>query len=99
MQTANELCNDFNTVFTQEVREKAMGLPGIEYSRTIVETLHLPVSPEKYYELSRQKIQKLFPSAKLMPGIKCNQFLSHVLNFISDRYRRNLCGDIFNYLQ
>lgn len=51
-----------------------MGLPGLEYARTIVETLHLPVSPEKYYELSRQKAEKLFPSAKLMPGIRCNQF-------------------------
>jgi hypothetical protein len=75
-----------------------MGLPGLEYSRSIVEKLHLPMSPEKYYELSRQKIKKLFPSAKLMPGIKCNVLL-HVLNFISDRYRRNLCGGIFNYLQ
>jgi hypothetical protein len=74
VQTANELCNSFNTIFTLELRENIMGLPGLEYSRTVVETLHLPVSPEKYYELSRQKIEKLFPSAKLMPGIRCNQF-------------------------
>jgi hypothetical protein len=51
-----------------------MGLPGLEYARTIEETLHLPVSPEKYYKLSRQKVKKPFPSAKLMPGIRCNQF-------------------------
>ena len=74
MQTANELCNNFNTIFKHELRENIMGLPGLEYARTIVETLHLPMSPEKYYELSRQKVEKLFPSAKLMPGIRCNQF-------------------------
>jgi hypothetical protein len=74
MQTANELCNSFNTVFTWELRNKIMGLPGLEYARTIVATLHLPVSPERYYELSRQKIKKLFPSSKLMPGSRCNHF-------------------------
>lgn len=51
-----------------------MGLPGLEYARTIVETLHLPVSPEKFYELFRQKVEKPFPSVKLMPGIRCNRF-------------------------
>lgn len=51
-----------------------MGLPEPEYSRAIVETLNLPVLPEEYYARSRQEIKKLFPSAKLMPGIKCNQF-------------------------
>jgi len=69
MQTANELCNNFDTIFKRELREKIMGLPGHECARTIVETLHLPVSPEKYYELTRQKVEKLFPSVKLMPGI------------------------------
>jgi len=57
-----------------ELREKIMGLPGLEYARTIVETLHLPVSPEKFYELFRQKVEKPFPSVKLMPGIRCNRF-------------------------
>jgi len=59
VQIANELCNNFNTIFKWELREKIMGLSGLEYARTIVETLHLPVSPEKYYELSRQKAKKL----------------------------------------
>jgi len=68
MQTANELCNNFNTIFKWELREKIMGLPGLEYARTIVATLHLPLSPEKYYELPRQKFEKSFPSAKLIAG-------------------------------
>lgn len=53
-----------------ELREKVMGLPGPECSRTIVEMLNLPVLPEEYYALSRYEIKNLFPSAKLMPGIK-----------------------------
>jgi hypothetical protein len=74
VQAGNELCNNFNTIFKWELREKIMGLPGLEYVRTIVATLHLPVSPEKYYELSRQKVEKPFLSAKLIAGIRCNQF-------------------------
>jgi hypothetical protein len=53
-----------------KLREKIMGLPGPEYSGAIVETLNLPLLPEEYYALSRHKIKNLFPSAKMMPGIK-----------------------------
>jgi pseudouridine-5'-monophosphatase len=74
LHVATELCKCFGRTFTLELREKVMGLPGPDYSRTIVETLNLPVLPEEYYACSRQEIKKLFPSAKLMPGIKCNQF-------------------------
>jgi hypothetical protein len=74
MQTANEICNSFNTILTRELRNKIMGLPGLENARTVVETLHLPLSPERYYELWRQKNKKLLPSAKLMPGSRCNHF-------------------------
>jgi beta-phosphoglucomutase-like phosphatase (HAD superfamily) len=70
LRTATELCKSFGRTFTIELREKIMGLPGPEYSRAVVEMLNLPVLPEEYYAQSRHKLKNLFPSAKLMPGIK-----------------------------
>lgn len=99
LQTATEMCKSFGKTFTLELREKLMGLPGTEFSSCIVETLDLPVLPEEYYARSRQKIKKLFLSAKLMPGTKQNQcYYTYEIHFFSHRYRRHLYGDIFNYL-
>jgi len=43
VQRANE-CNNLNAIFKCKLREKIIGLPGLEDARTIVETLHLPVT-------------------------------------------------------
>ena len=70
-----------------------MGLTGLENATFVVEKLNLPVSPEKYYALTREKITKLFPTAKLTPGINviCHyQIFYIIIFFFSTRYRRNL---------
>ncbi|XP_069676832.1 pseudouridine-5'-phosphatase-like isoform X3 [Periplaneta americana] len=68
MNTAVEICQSFGKTFTYQLREKVMGLPGPDNARCIVEMLQLPVSPEEYYALQKQKNKKLFATANLMPG-------------------------------
>jgi hypothetical protein len=98
VQTANELCNNFNTIFKWELRKKIMGLPGLEYVRTTVATLHLPVSPEKYYKLPDKSSRSHFHLHNLLWVSDVTSFIT-CLNFISNSYRRNLFGYIFCYIQ
>ncbi|PSN32125.1 Pseudouridine-5'-phosphatase [Blattella germanica] len=68
LQAAVEACASFGVEFPQEYHDNIKGLSGLDNARFVVSTMNLPVSPEDYYALTREKIVKLFPSSKLLPG-------------------------------
>ncbi|XP_067013881.1 pseudouridine-5'-phosphatase [Anabrus simplex] len=67
-KATKEVCGLFNKEYTWDMKVHTMGWLGDAASQYIVETLELPITPEKFYKELKKRYATLFPSVQLMPG-------------------------------
>lgn len=67
-RATDRVLHQYGQTLSWSVKQRMMGRGELEAAGILVETLHLPLSPEGYLEARRPWLQQWFPDAEPLPG-------------------------------
>ena len=71
-EVTQSILDRYGKKFEWSVKSKLMGLPPMESTTVLIESLDLPMTPEEYLAEAQSKLEEQFLDADLMPGISCH---------------------------
>ncbi|TMW40118.1 hypothetical protein DOY81_014802 [Sarcophaga bullata] len=86
-KATQDILDQFGKKYTWEVKITLMGLRHIEMCKRIVEIYELPLTPEEYSKLQREKNSKIMLNAQLMPDTEA--VYEEVIRQIAQAYNKS----------